>query len=210
MKTLIAVPCFDMVHTDFMQSLIALEKPADTSFTVVKNTLISVARNVIAKNAVKSGFDRIMWFDSDMKFPPDVLMKLSADMDKGLDFVTGLYFTRKPPLKPVIYQELSWEKHENGADVRAGNYYQYPNGLIEIAGAGFGCCLTSVDLINRVGEKFGLPFTELQGLGEDLSFCWRCIQVGAKMYCDTDVKCGHIGQTVFDELSYQEQGVVYD
>ena len=50
MKTLIAVPCGDMVHTDFMTSLIALQKPPDTSFTVVKNTLVHVARNRIAAN----------------------------------------------------------------------------------------------------------------------------------------------------------------
>lgn len=210
MKTLIAVPCFDMVHTDFMQSLIALEKPADTSFTVVKNTLINVARNVIAKNAVKAGFDRVMWLDSDMKFSPDILMKLSADMDKGLDLVTGLYFTRKPPLKPVIYSELSWEKVDGNPDVRAGNFYDYPEGLTEIAGCGFGCCLTSVDLLNRVGERFGLPFDPLPGLGEDLAFCWRCIQIGATMYADTTVKCGHIGQMVFDELEFKEQGVIYE
>lgn len=210
MKTLIAVPCFDMVHTDFMQSLIALEKPADTSFTVVKNTLINVARNVIAANAVKAGFDRIMWFDSDMKFPPDTLLKLTADMDQGLDFVSGLYFTRKTPIKPVVYDELSWLRTDEGVDVRAGNYYEYPEGLVECAGVGFGCCLTSVDLIKRVGDKFGLPFAPLQGLGEDLSFCWRVIQIGATMHIDTRVKCGHIGQMVFDESEYQEQGIVYE
>ena len=206
MKTLIAVPCFDMVHTDFMQSVIALEKPEDTSFTVVKNTLVNVARNVIATNAVKAGFDRIMWFDSDMKFAPDTLMRLSADMDQGLDMVSGLYFTRKPPVKPVVYDELSWMQTENGVDVRASNYYEYPEGLVECAGVGFGCVLTSVDLIRRVGDRFGLPFSPLHGLGEDLSFCWRVIQIGAKMHIDTRVKCGHIGQMVFDELEYMEQG----
>ena len=206
MKTLIAVPCFDMVHTDFMQSVIALEKPEDTSFTVVKNTLVNVARNVIATNAVKAGFDRIMWFDSDMKFAPDTLMRLSADMDQGFDMVSGLYFTRKPPIKPVVYDELSWMQTEDGCDVRASNYYEYPEGLVECAGVGFGCVLTSVDLIRRVGDRFGLPFSPLQGLGEDLSFCWRVIQIGAKMHIDTRVKCGHIGQMVFDELEYMEQG----
>ena len=206
MKTLIAVPCFDMVHTDFMQSVIALEKPEDTSFTVVKNTLVNVARNVIATNAVKAGFDRIMWFDSDMKFAPDTLMRLSADMDQGFDMVSGLYFTRKPPIKPVVYDELSWMQTDDGCDVRASNYYEYPEGLVECAGVGFGCVLTSVDLIRRVGDRFGLPFSPLQGLGEDLSFCWRVIQIGAKMHIDTRVKCGHIGQMVFDELEYMEQG----
>ena len=210
MKTLIAVPCFDMVHTDFMQSLIALQKPEDTSFTVVKNTLINVARNVIATNAIKAGFDRIMWFDSDMKFAPDTLMRLTADMDQGLEFVSGLYFTRKEPIKPVVYDELSWTRTKDGVDVRAGNYYKYPEGLVECAGVGFGCVLTSVDLIRRVGDRFGLPFAPLQGLGEDLSFCWRVIQIGAKMHIDTRVKCGHIGQKVFDESEYQEQGIVYE
>ena len=210
MRTLIAVPCFDMVHTDFMQSLIALEKPENTSFTVVKNTLVNVARNVIAKNAVQAGFDRIMWFDSDMKFSPDTLMKLTEDMNQGLELVSGLYFTRKPPLKPVIYSELAWEREKDGVNVRAANYNNYPEGIAEIAGCGFGCVLTSVDLIRRVGDKFGLPFSPLEGLGEDLSFCWRVIQIGARMHVDTRVKCGHIGQMVFDELEFREQGLKWE
>ena len=207
-KTLIAVPCFDMVHTDFMQSLIALEKPEGTSFTVVKNTLIHVARNVIAGNAIDAGFDRIMWFDSDMRFAPDTLMKLSKDMDKGLEFVTGLYFTRKMPIKPVVYTDLWWKRDENGLDVGAGNDYDYKEGLNECAGAGFGCCLTSVNLIRRVAEKFGSPFAPLQGLGEDLSFCWRVIQIGGKMWCDTRVKCGHVGQIEYDESMYDKNEFV--
>ena len=115
-KTLIAVPCFDMVHTDFMESVINLEKPEGSYFTRVKNTMVYVARNIIAANAIENGFDRVFWLDSDMVFKPDTLMKLSADMDKGLDFVSGLYFTRRPPIKPVVYSELWWQKTENGID----------------------------------------------------------------------------------------------
>lgn len=205
MKTLIAVPCFDMVHTDFMSSLMALHRTEDTSFTVVKNTLIHVARGVIANNAIEAGFDRVMWFDSDMKFAPDTLMRLSADMDQGLDLVSGLYFTRRPPVKPVVYSTLWYHKDEDGIDVGAGNYFTYPEGLAECAGVGFGCCLTSCDLLKRVRDRFGTMFAPLQGLGEDLSFCWRVIQIGAKMHVDTRVKCGHIGQMEFDEALYRAQ-----
>lgn len=211
MKTLIAVPCFDMVHTEFMQSLIALEKPEDTSFTVVKNTLISVARNTIARNALDAGFDRIMWFDSDMNIPRDALIKLTADMDNnpGIDMVTGLYFTRKAPIMPVIYSDLYWNKDDDGkVDAGAGNYFDYPEGLIPIAGCGFGCCLTSVDLIKRVWEQVGIPFQEMQGFGEDLSFCERVIQVGGKMYADTSVKFGHVGVQEFNEQMYRAQGKI--
>ena len=208
MKTLIAVPCFDMVHTEFMQSMIALEKPEDTSFTVVKNTLISVARNTIARNAIEAGFDRVAWFDSDMNIPRDALMKLTADMDRGLEMVTGLYFTRKAPVKPVIYSTLYWEKTEDGIDAGAGNYFDYPEGLIEIAGCGFGCCITSVDLLRRVWEQQGTPFAEMQGFGEDLSFCERVIRIGGKMYADTTVKCGHVGVQEYNEQMYRAQGKI--
>ena len=211
MKTLIAVPCFDMVHTEFMQSIVALEKPEDTSFTVVKNTLISFARNTIARNAIEAGFDRIMWIDSDMNIPRDALIKLTADMDTGIgiDMVTGLYFTRQAPIKPVIYDTLYWEKKDGKVDAGAGNYYEYPEGLIPIAGCGFGCCLTSVDLIRRVWEKEQEPpFAELQGFGEDLSFCERVIRCGGSMYADTTVKCGHVGMQEYNEQIYRAQGKI--
>ena len=211
MKTLIAVPCFDMVHTEFMQSMIALEKPEDTSFTVVKNTLISFARNTIARNAIEAGFDRIMWFDSDMNFPRDTLMKLTEDMDNHpeIDMVSGLYFTRKAPIKPILYDTLYWDKKDGVVDAGAGNYFDYPDGLIEIAGCGFGCCLTSVDLIRRVWEKEQEPpFAEMQGFGEDLSFCERVIRIGGRIFADTSVKCGHVGVQEFNEQMYRAQGKI--
>mgnify|MGYP002513474329 CR=1 FL=1 len=65
----------------------------------------------------------------------DALIKLTADMDRnpGIDLVTGLYFTRKAPIKPVIYSHLHWEKVDGKVDAGAGNYFDYPEGLIPIA-----------------------------------------------------------------------------
>ena len=200
-KTLIAVPCFDMVHTDFFESFVKMRKPEGTSFTIVKNTMIYDARNIVARNAIQAGFDRVFWMDSDMTFPPDALEKLSKNMDNEIDFVTGVYYTRRPPnIRPVIYKELHWEVKEDGKlDTGAENYFDYPKGfLFEIAAAGFGCCLTSVDLLKRVADKFGSPFTPLEAMGEDMSFCFRAMQIGAKLYCHSGIQCGHIGQMVFD------------
>ena len=206
-KTLIAIPCFDMVHTDFMESFINLVKPDGTSYTIVRDTLINESRNIIAANAIKSGFDRVMWFDSDMKFAPDTLLKLSEDMDTGIDYVSGLYFTRRPPIKPCAFKELWWEKTEAGVNAGSKYFFDYPDGLTECAGTGFGCCLTSVDLLKRVGDRFGAPFAPLEGMGEDLSFCCRVIQLGAKMFLDTRVKCGHVGQMEFNADAYKWIGL---
>lgn len=204
LKTLIAVPCFDMVHADFMESFINLHKPAGTSWTMVKNTMVYDARNIIAGNAIKAGFDRVMWLDSDMTFKPDALEILSADMDSGYDFVTGIYYTRRAPnIKPVLYKNLWYKEHykqeDGGERSGATNYYHHPEGIFEIAGAGFGCVLTSVDLLRRVGEEYGSPFQPFPTMGEDLSFCIRCINIGAKMYADSRVKCGHIGTYEYTE-----------
>lgn len=208
MKTLIAVPCMDMVHADFMSSMVALQKTLDCSFTIVKNTLIHVARNVIARNAIDAGFDRVMWFDSDMVFPPDTLKRISDSMDSGYDLVSGLYFTRKTPIKPVMYEKLWWEEKETGIEAGAVELWEYPeNELVRVSGVGFGCCMTSTDILARVIEKYGSAFAPLPGMGEDLSFCWRVGMIGGKMGVDTGIKCGHVGYMQFDETHYKGQSL---
>lgn len=205
MRTLIAVPCHEYIHAEFTRSLMELEKPEGTGFAMITNTLIYTARNTIAQNAVKYGFDRVLWLDADMTFAPDTLIRLSADMDQGMDFVTGLYFTRKEPVAPVIHKEVNWKVRDDGwIDSSAELYHDYPaDSVFEIAACGFGCCMTSASLLKRMCEKYGSPFYPLMGMGEDTTFCWRATQDGNKIYCDSRVKCGHIGQVVFEESGYR-------
>lgn len=201
MKVLIAAPCMDTVQTLFMCSMIDLEKPEGTVYTVTKNTLIYSARNIIAQNAIKNGFDRVLWFDSDITFAPDTLLRLSVDMDEGRDFVSGLYFARQMPTKPVVYSDLWWNVQKDGwVNTGSKTFDDYPKeSVFEVAGTGFGCVMTSTELLRAVCEKYGSPFTPLMGMGEDMAFCWRVKQIGGKMFCDSRVKCGHVGSIVFTE-----------
>ena len=200
-KTLIAVPCFDMVHSDFMESLVNLQKPPETSWTMVKNTMIYDARNIVTNNAIEAGFDRVFWMDSDMTFPKDALIKLSQAMDEGREFVSGLYFTRRmPEIKPVLFSRVTYEP---GKGSESDHFFDYPEGIVECEGVGFGCALTSVDLLKRVGEQYGAPFTPTSCMGEDISFCWRVKQMGGKIYCDTRIKCGHVGCVEITENTYR-------
>ena len=203
-RTLIAIPCMDTVQTPFMCSFSDLDKPAGTVYTVTKNTLIYSARNILAQNAIKHGFDRVLWLDSDITFDSDLLLKLSEDMDKGYDYVSGLYFMRQMPTSPVVYSDIWWNVGKDGwVDTGKMVYAEYPkNRLFECAGTGFGCVMTSVDLLKKVCEKYGSPFTPMMGMGEDMAFCWRVKQVGVKMFCDSRIKAGHIGQMVFNEETY--------
>lgn len=205
MKTLIAIPCMDMVHTVFFKSVVGLERVDDCRFSLTCSSLVYDARNTLAKQAVTEGFDRVLWLDSDMDFSPDILRLLSKDMDEGRELVSGLYFKRKAPVKPVIYKEVGYyhNKADDSVTPIAVSYEDYPKDTIfPIAGCGFGGVLVSVDLIKRVGEKFGLPFSPILGFGEDLSFCKRVSELGVEMFCDSRVKMGHVGLGTITEETY--------
>ena len=196
-KTLIAVPCFDMVHADFMRCLVQMDKDENTTLAVLKNSLIYNARNTIAKNAILYGFDRVLWLDSDITFEKDLLERLSEDMDTGLDYVSGVYAMRVKNGKPVVYSDVWYKIEDNEAFSGATNVLDIPESLFEIAGSGFGCVMISVSLLKKLVDLYGAPFTPMMGLGEDLAFCWRVKQNGGKMYCDGRIRCGHIGQNVY-------------
>ena len=203
-KTLIAVPCHDMVHAEFTRALMNLDKPAGTGFEMITNTLIYTSRNLIAQEAVKSGFDRVLWIDSDMIFPSDTLIRLSADLDEGRDIVSALCFTRRENSVPCIQSDLTWEVKPDGwVNTNAYIYLDYPREQVfEVAGCGFGCVMTSAALLKKMLDKYGAPFYPLMGMGEDTTFCFRARQDGVKIYCDSRIKIGHIGSKVFDETNY--------
>lgn len=207
MKTLICLPCMDMVHTEFMKSLLGMRRPGETKFTISQSSLIYDARNGMARRAVREGFDRVLWLDSDMSFEPDLMERLSARLDEGREYVSALYFTRKAPVRPVLYKECGYYEMEDGAvSPRAVWYDDYPrDDIFKVEATGFGGVMMTVDLIKRVGEKFGLPFAPMLGFGEDLSFCGRVSQVGGEMWVDSTIKMGHVGLGTITESVYLSQ-----
>lgn len=208
MKTLIAIPCMDMIHTTFFKSMIALERVGECKYGMTQSSLIYAARNTLARQAVAEDFDRVLWFDSDMDIPPDAMKRLSQDIDEGREFVSGIYFKRTLPTAPVLYNELGYFDDEGHVTPVAKPYHDYPRDQIfEIQAAGFGCVMMTVDLIRKVNAKFGQPFSPMMGFGEDLSFCARVLQLGIPMYCDSRIKCGHVSAQLVTEESFL-QGMV--
>lgn len=208
MKTLIAIPCLDMVHTMFMRSLLGMRRTGKAEFGIACSSLVYDARNTLARKAIVEGFDRVLWLDSDMVFEPDFMERLNADLDEGRDMVSGLYFTRKLPLKPVLFSECGYyRKNEETREVvpTAKAYYDYPkDSIFEIAACGFGGVLMNTSLLAEVESKFGLPFGPMIGFGEDISFCLRVTELGKKMHCDSRAKMGHVGYSTINEETYQK------
>ena len=203
MKVLIAVPCMDTVPSQFAQSLAVLNKVENCAIAFQMGSLIYTSRNNLASMAVQNECDYVLWLDSDMIFPPDVLQKLLEDREKG-DIITGVYYRRVKPFKPVLYSKL--EINDEGCDWLG--YDDYPtDDLFEVAGCGFGCVLTPTNVFLDVAQKFGDMFAPINGVGEDLSFCWRAKQCGYKIMADPSIQLGHVGHYVVDRQFFESYKV---
>ena len=197
MKILIAVPCMDQVPSQFAQSIATLNKVGDCVIAFQMGSLVYDARNSLALNAIKAEADYVMWFDSDMVFPSDTLERLIMDRDKG-DIITGIYYRRVAPYHPVLMKklEISEDKCE------WSDCIDYPQEIFEVAGCGFGCVLVPTRVLLEVFTEYGNMFAPINGVGEDLSFCWRARKLGYKIVCDPSVQCGHVGHYVVDRNFY--------
>lgn len=208
MKTLIAIPCMDMLPVGFVQSLLYMNKGDNPTVYFKPNSLVYDSRNLLSLYAIENGFDNVLWLDSDMLFPPYTLTKLEA---YGMDMVTGLYVKRHEPVEPVLYEKI--EEPERGADgklvANIAAYMDYPlDSFFPVAGCGFGCVLTSTKLLKHVWDEFGPAFTPYPWASEDISFCHRVNQLGYQIYCDSSVSCGHIGQFIYTEGLLPKRGDV--
>lgn len=201
MKTLIAVPCMDQVAAPFAQNLAAMEKKGEVFVSFLIGSLIYESRNTLAKQAIATKADYVMWLDSDMTFAPDTMTRLQQHMEEGKDIVTGLYFRRRPPFTPVLFKTLERIDEDSA---KHENYDDYPdNGLFEIGGCGFGCVMTRTSVLEDVFLNYHKCFDPVCSIGEDLAFCLRARELGYKIYCDSTIKCGHVGQLVVDESVYR-------
>ena len=194
MRLLIGVPTLDYVNAEFMKCLIRLimklkDDGIQFHLEINSGTLVYLARNRIANMAINEHYTHVLWLDSDMVFNDSILDDL---MFSGKDFVTGIYHARRKGYDSVIFKDIELNN--------ITRFEEYPNETFEIAGCGFGCVLTSVDLLSAVCLHYGTCFTPLPSLGEDIAFCKRAKDLGYKLWCEPSVICGHIGHiTIYPE-----------
>ena len=195
MKLLIAVPTLDFVHSAFMESLLKLVKRCsmegiDYDVSIISGTLVYVARDKLANQAINDGYTHVLWLDSDMVFEPDILRDL---MDTGKDFVSGIYHARRPGHVSCLFKRCDDLDHIE-------RFESYPSDTFQIGGCGFGCVLISTEILKAVNAKYKTCFLPKAQFGEDIAFCNRARAMGFEIWAEPTVRCGHIGHiTVWPE-----------
>lgn len=203
-KTLIAIPCMDMVSARFAQSLATLKKEGECTVSFLIGSLIYDSRNRLAALAVDMDADYILWLDSDMVFAPDTLERMMKVLDEHpeIDILSGLYFRRAQPFTPVLFSKL-----EQTADdvLEWADVHDMPDELFEVAGCGFGCVLMRTDCLLDIAAKEhgGKWFTPIANAGEDCAFCIRARREGYKIYCDPTITLGHMAYAPVTKAFYQ-------
>lgn len=199
-KVLIAVPALDTMPTQTAYSMLSLKRDCPSRFSFIVRASCHDARNMLAREAIESGADRVLWIDSDMVFQDDLMLRLGEDLDAGWDMVCGIYFKRELPVTPVIYKRVEMA---NGVEP----YLDYPrDSVFPVAGCGFGAVMMTAELLTRADSFKTGPFTPLPHLSEDLSFCKRATDTGARIACDSRIKVGHVGVIAYSEAMYRHPG----
>jgi hypothetical protein len=139
-------------------------------------------------------FSHVIFFDSDMRFPPDTIERLLAH---EVPVVAASYPTRKEPIEPVAFATLTDFTER---------VYTTPGseGLEKIAAVGFGCILISRQAYNSISKpRFMIGYSPSNDahVGEDIYFCTKLAQEGQMpLFLDHDLtkQLRHIGEKEFD------------
>lgn len=203
------------VPADFFWNFISIAKPSNHVVLRGQSRLKAASLNRLCEEAWRLKVDKILFMDIDQIFPFATIPKL---IGRDLPIVSGLAYTVSYPYSPAA----GWLKEiEKGEEKYVGkfqcvnqdgkvwkeNYAPFPDNedhLVEVDWTGVSCLLVDMEVF----EKIKFPcFKELWDdeigdriAGHDVLFCEAVRKAGYKIYVDTLVQCGHLGQKNVDDL----------
>ncbi len=144
------------------------------------------ARNMIIEHFLKeTPATHLLYLDSDMLFPPDIISQLMAHKKA---VVGGLYFHREPPYQPHMYN------FDPKDSVAMWPILKWEEGLIKVDCVGAGALLIERWVLEEMKPPWFYYGAELES--EDITFCRRLGKAKIPVWCDTKCECGHIGEIV--------------
>ena len=240
--TLICLPSWngslDAETQTCVEKMVYFNLQNDNPVTAMKSTssLIWDNRNRGLDMAIKIKAKYVLFVDSDMIFPPDIIQRL--EMHKK-PVVSAMAFVKTPPFVPNMYNkvtDIGWPpitKFKRGellkVDCVGGAlmlvevdavkdlpvpYFSAPPSMwaavMEDALKLFETNEDHKEIIKRMGRSYQKYRNEKSSIGEDYFFSERLRRAGIPLYVDTSVSIGHMGRYMFayDDFAAQvEDGV---
>lgn len=211
-KILIGMPCQSgVVPVATLQSMLMLHKPYACGFTVVERQRVDKARNHIAMECLKGGFDYLLFVDDDNPIPPDTLEKFIGD-DKDVVVAPILARNPNPEGKYNLCAFYSEEIKTKKGKLRIYfpiEKFKDDGPLHKVDACGTGCTLIKREVLETLHKKhqdyifeFGdirFPEMEYKGkkydrrtMSEDCEFSERVIDNGFEIWLDERVRPIHL------------------
>jgi hypothetical protein len=216
----ICVPSMDTWLADFALSVISMHQllhyhplSSDFKHNLIneRGSLITYQRENMADRAIASEATHILWLDSDMKFPPNLIHRL---FKHDLPMVACNYVKRIIPAMPN-------SKDMNGKLIATN---RDSHGLVEAESAGFGAVLMKTQVLKEMPKPwFDLVWLDKKAedgrqelMGEDVFFFRKMRHfTDHKLFIDHDASqhVSHIGtfeysnalaEATWDEIDMEE------
>lgn len=141
--------------------------------------------------------DWLLQLDTDHVPDPDLvvrMLRLIADVEQDtgvqIQVLSGTYQFKGPPHSPVYYQ---WRGEGDNVTIQPIVCLSPDAKIIEIGAAGGGCLWVRRSVFDRMATELReSPFDLKRGLGEDISFFYRCRQLGIQCYAATQIESPHL------------------
>jgi hypothetical protein len=176
--------------------------------------IVGKARNMCIEAALPSKPDVIWFIDDDVIIPPNA--GVLVDQALSLGIVSGVYYSRRLPYTPQIYNIAPEPQYEG-----TGLYWPYmgavPPEMFEADAVGAGCLAINTQILlqmqdhakpqqeaiastiddpwfKRIVTNLSPWFEFLDRKGEDMYFCERAKAQGFKIWVNPQIQCLHMGE----------------
>lgn len=181
----ILVPSGDEWKTPFGFSLARLMQYTQRHAPQIRMNLYSAVGSLLPglrQNLVDAALENdqtthCLFFDSDMQFPPDTLLRL---LGRDVTAICASYTQRTPPFEPVAFADAVFTQRiwptEDQPELQA------------ISACGMGCMMVKADVFRQMPRPhFPLGWDKATGhwVGEDVYFCVKLCQMGIPLVLDS-------------------------
>ena len=219
-KLFIGIPCHDgrlNVKTAYALAQLmpdAMRLGVAVTLSDISNcSIITLARNSLVNEFLKTDCTELLFIDSDVVVSPEDILRLMAQSgDK--DITAGTYPRRSHDKK--FFTDLYWTEDDN---------LEFDGSLMRVKRIGTGFMLIQRHVIEKMaqahpewsyknkptGERmaalFDFEIRDDQYVGEDYLFCDRATEMGFTVHVDVDISLPHIGSEYFTR-NFREEVVV--
>jgi len=186
-SVLVAIPSKDCLLTETVVSLYkmfnsCLNDGLHMDLFLPKSSMLVKNRNNALKTFLAGDWTHLMWIDSDMTFPADIIQQLLAHKKEA---VAGIARVRGNQSWNIF---TKFEEKQTGVfGIKPFSDTVAKTGLHKIDFTGLSCMLCK-----RSAVEDYEGFEETSKISEDFHYCAYLLNTCKELFADTNIVCGHV------------------